>query len=405
MSEVLNSVMGSAQLVRAGGEWQPMMVVLIPSHSFPPCSMSWFSGLLVPKVDERKTAWGECNGQKRPRHGTRTSGFCAPRYMSCLQDAQPPSPTPAAPPRCPWQEEAFIRRGGPGKGTELGLRAVALGFEDTETTALGAADVAPNVAPRSSRSCWRRLVQVFQSKQFRSAKLERLYQRYFFQMNQSSLTLLMAVLVLLTAVLLTFHAAPAHPQPAYVALLACAAVLFVVLMVVCNRHSFRQDSMWVVSYVVLGILAAVQVGGALAANPHSPSVGLWCPVFFVYITYTLLPIRMRAAVFSGLGLSTLHLILAWQLNRGDAFLWKQVGGQGVRHGSTRPGKGRGSGNQGWVNQGWMLGIRMSGYIREEGQVMGGQVSGVVLHLGQRVLLRKGGLQDPSLYFVTVGHSL
>lgn len=316
----------------------------MPSHSFPPGSMSWFSGLLVPKVDERKTAWGECNGQKRLRHGTRTSGFCAPRYMSCLQDAQPPSPTPAASPRCPWQDEAFVRRGGPGKGAELGLRAVALGFEDAETTtttAAGAAEVAPGVAPRSGRSCWRRLLQVFQSKQFRSAKLERLYQRYFFQMNQSSLTLLMAVLVLLTAVLLAFHAAPAHPQPAYVALLACATILFVVLMVVCNRHSFRQDSMWVVSYVVLGILAAVQVGGALAATPHSPSVGLWCPVFFVYITYTLLPIRMRAAVLSGLGLSTLHLILAWQLNRGDAFLWKQVGGQGGWHGATRPRMKRG----------------------------------------------------------------
>uniref|UniRef100_A0A2K6EL42 Adenylate cyclase type 6 n=1 Tax=Propithecus coquereli TaxID=379532 RepID=A0A2K6EL42_PROCO len=289
--------------------------------------MSWFSGLLVPKVDERKTAWGERNGQKRPRrHGTRASGFCTPRYMSCLRDAEPPSPTPVAPPRCPWQDEAFIRRGGPGKGMDLGLRAVALGFEDAEVTAaVGTAEVAPVAAPRRSRSCWRRLVQVFRSKQFRSAKLERLYQRYFFQMNQSSLTLLMAVLVLLTAVLLAFHAAPARPQPAYVALLACAATLFVALMVVCNRHSFRQDSMWVVSYVVLGILAAVQVGGALAANPHSPSAGLWCPVFFVYIIYTLLPIRMRAAVLSGLGLSTLHLILAWQLNRGDAFLWKQLG--------------------------------------------------------------------------------
>ncbi|XP_068415861.1 adenylate cyclase type 6 isoform X3 [Eschrichtius robustus] len=286
--------------------------------------MSWFSGLLVPKVDERKTAWGERNGQKRPRRGTRSSGFCTPRYMSCFQGAQPPSPTPAAAPRCPWQDEAFIRRGGPGKGLELGLRAVALGFEDPEATvAVAAAEGAPDAAARSRRACWRRLVQVFQSKQFRSAKLERLYQRYFFQMNQSSLTLLMAVLVLLTAVLLAFHAAPAHPQPAYVALLACAAILFVALMVVCNRHSFRQDSMWLVSYVVLGILAAVQVGGALAASPHSPSVGLWCPVFFVYITYTLLPIRMRAAVFSGLGLSTLHLILAWQLNGGDAFLWKQ----------------------------------------------------------------------------------
>ncbi|XP_055976098.1 adenylate cyclase type 6 isoform X2 [Sorex fumeus] len=283
--------------------------------------MSWFSGLLVPKVDERKTAWGERNGQKR---GTRTGGFCTPR-MSCLQDAQPPSPTPAAAPRCPWQGDAFIRRGGPSKGTELGLRAVALGFEDTEATSVGAAEVVPEVATRSGRSCWRRLAQVFQSKQFRSAKLERLYQRYFFQMNQSSLTLLMAVLVLLMAVLLAFHAAPARPQPAYVALLACAAALFVALMVVCNRHSFRQDSMWVVSYVVLGILALVQVGGALAADPRSPSAGLWGPVFFVYITYTLLPIRMRAAVFSGLGLSALHLILAWQLNRGDAFLWKQLG--------------------------------------------------------------------------------
>lgn len=389
----------SAALSLAAGS-APLMVVVVspPSHSFPPSSMSWFSGLLVPKVDERKTAWGERNGQKRPRRGTRTSGFCTPRYMSCLQEAQPPSPTPAAAPRCPWQEEAFIRRGGPGKGVELGLRAVALGFEDPEATvAGGAAEVAPDVAPRSGRACWRRLVQVFQSKQFRSAKLERLYQRYFFQMNQSSLTLLMAVLLLLTAVLLAFHAAPARPQPAYVALLACAAALFVALMVVCNRHSFRQDSMWVVSYVVLGILAAVQVGGALAAHPHSPSAGLWCPVFFVYITYTLLPIRMRAAVFSGLGLSTLHLILAWQLNRGDAFLWKQVGGPRGRHGGARPRMRRGLGKGGWVSQGW------TGRLRAVWLCLGGgagvgrlrcRVSLSLWDLGQKALQQGGKAPGP-----------
>ncbi|XP_074258688.1 adenylate cyclase type 6 isoform X4 [Saimiri boliviensis] len=319
--------------------------------------MSWFSGLLVPKVDERKTAWGERNGQKRSRRrGPRAGGFCTPRYMSCLRDAEPPSPTPAGPSRCPWQDDAFIRRGGPGKGMELGLRAVALGFEDTEVTpaAGGTAEVVPDAVPRSRRSCWGRLVQVFQSKQFRSAKLERLYQRYFFQMNQSSLTLLMAVLVLLTAVLLAFHAAPARPQPAYVALLACAAALFVALMVVCNRHSFRQDSMWVVSYVVLGILAAVQVGGALAADPRSPSAGLWCPVFFVYIAYTLLPIRMRAAVLSGLGLSTLHLILAWQLNRSDAFLWKQMS-KPKRKEVTCPGGCR-------ARVSWVLSLRLSANV-------------------------------------------
>ncbi|XP_074082157.1 adenylate cyclase type 6 isoform X3 [Macrotis lagotis] len=278
-------------------------------------SMSWFSGVLVPKVDERKMAWGERNGQKRPHRGAR--GFCGAHYMSCLQDAEPPSPTPPAPPRCPWQDDAYSRKGGQVGGKELGLRSVALGFEDSEAAG-------PSGLSGSASSCWQHLARVFQSKQFRSAKLERLYQRYFFQMNQSSLTLLMGVLVLLTAVLLAFHAAPAPPHPAYVALLAGAAALFVALMVVCNRPGFHQDSMWVVSYVVLAVLAAVQVGMALVATPQSASAGLWCPVFFVYITYTLLPVRMRAAVLSGLGLSALHLLVAWQLNRGDTFLWKQL---------------------------------------------------------------------------------
>ncbi|XP_044535570.1 adenylate cyclase type 6 [Gracilinanus agilis] len=279
--------------------------------------MSWFSGVLVPKVDERKMAWGERNGQKRPNRGARGSGFCGAHYMSCLQDAEPPSPAPPAPARCPWQDDAYSRKGGPVGGKELGLRSVALGFEDSEAAA-------PTGMPGSASSCWQHLAKVFQSKQFQSAKLERLYQRYFFQMNQSSLTLLMGVLVLLTVVLLAFHAAPAHPHPAYVAFLVGAAILFVVLMVMCNRPGFRQDFMWVVSYVVLAVLAAVQVGVALVAAPQSASAGLWCPVFFVYITYTLLPVRMRAAVLSGLGLSALHLLVAWQLNRGDTFLWKQL---------------------------------------------------------------------------------
>lgn len=54
-----------------------------------------------------------------------------------------------------------------------------------------------------------------------------------------------------------------------------------------------------------------------------------------------------------------------------------------------------------MSDGWIQGVRMSGYIWEEGQVMGCQVSGVGLHLGSgaegTVEGREGWLLDPSLY--------
>nr|XP_006131277.1 adenylate cyclase type 6 [Pelodiscus sinensis] len=101
--------------------------------------MSWFSGILVPKVDERKTAWGERNGKKgqRPR-----SSLCGPRYMSCLQD---PDLERGAHPRaglglhCSWQEPHYGKKGPVGVAGDLGLKSVDLGFEDGEAKGLKAA--------------------------------------------------------------------------------------------------------------------------------------------------------------------------------------------------------------------------------------------------------------------------
>lgn len=177
----------------------------------------------------------------------------------------------------------------------------------------------------SAAECWQRLLQVFRSKHFQSAKLERLYQRYFFQMNQSSLTVLMGVLVLVCGVMLLFHCLPGTPHVPAAAALATATALFLLLMVLCSRSAFPQDYMWVVSYMVLGLLAGVQVLGTMAVAPQSAAEGVWWSVFFIYITYTLLPVRMRAAVLAGVLLSCLHLAIAWHRNVNDPFLWKQVG--------------------------------------------------------------------------------
>uniref|UniRef100_A0A8K9XPN4 Adenylate cyclase type 6 n=1 Tax=Oncorhynchus mykiss TaxID=8022 RepID=A0A8K9XPN4_ONCMY len=176
----------------------------------------------------------------------------------------------------------------------------------------------------TAAECWMCVVRVFQSKKFTSAKLERLYQRYFFRLNQSSLTMLMGVLVIVCGVMLAFHCVHAPPNVAYASVLSVAMALFLSMMVVCNRNSFHQDYMWIVSYLVIGVLLVVQVFGVLMVAPRSASEGIWWSVFFVYIIYTLLPVRMRAAVLSGGVLSTIHLITAWQLNQDDVFLWKQL---------------------------------------------------------------------------------
>lgn len=293
--------------------------------------MSWFSGILVPKVDERKTAWGERNGKKgtRPR-----AALCGPRYMSCLQD--PEMERGGGPPRglrCTWQEDHYGKKGPVG---DLGLKSVDLGLEDGEAKGPKGAGGRP-----SAGECWRRLLQVFRSKRFQSAKLERLYQRYFFQMNQSSLTVLMGVLVLVCGVMLLFHCLPGAPHVPAAAALASATALFLLLMVLCSRSAFPQDYMWVVSYVVLGLLAGVQALGTVAVAPRSAAEGVWWSVFFIYITYTLLPVRMRAAVLAGVLLSALHLAIAWHRNAADPFLWKQVR---LRGGHTQ-------GWGGWVSKG------------------------------------------------------
>uniref|UniRef100_A0A8C2ZCC8 Adenylate cyclase type 6 n=1 Tax=Cyclopterus lumpus TaxID=8103 RepID=A0A8C2ZCC8_CYCLU len=314
--------------------------------------MSWFSGFLVARVDDRKTAWGERNGKKSKRKGG--SSLCNPRYMSCLRDPDAMEPPSGAPlhqhhrgggsgavggggnfgVRCGWQEDHYGKRGGaPGEG--VGLKSVDLAFEDGELKGRkggcnGGSGDAGNDGPNgaagvvTAADCWLRVVQVFQSKKFQSRKLERLYQRYFFRLNQSSLTMLMGVLVIVCGIMLTFHCVHAAPHVAYSSALSVAMALFMALMVVCNRNGFHQDYMWMVSYLVIGVLLSVQVFGVLMVAPRSASEGIWWSVFFIYIIYTLLPVRMRAAVVSGALLSIIHVVTSWQINQEDQFLWKQV---------------------------------------------------------------------------------
>ncbi|KAJ8012356.1 hypothetical protein DPEC_G00041850 [Dallia pectoralis] len=173
-------------------------------------------------------------------------------------------------------------------------------------------------------ACCSSLMQIFTSKKFQSDKLEKLYQRYFFRLNQSSLTMLMAVLIIVWSVMLAFDCAGGGCRITYTALLSLVILLILILMVLCNRNGFHQDHMWIVCYVVILVVLVVQVTGVALAKPRSASEGIWWTVFFIHVIYTLLPVRMRAAVITGLILSTVHVTVSWKLNAEDAFIWKQI---------------------------------------------------------------------------------
>ncbi|KAJ0005984.1 hypothetical protein NQD34_015878 [Periophthalmus magnuspinnatus] len=211
------------------------------------------------------------------------------------------------------------------KSVELGLqerRGVANKLPPISTKSEPEPDAMPEVRV-SLVACCASVLHVFKSKKFQSEKLERLYQRYFFRLNQSSLTMLMAVLVLLFTVMLGFHCA-GGANITYIVVFSIAIFLILVLMVVCNRNAFHQDHMWIVCYALILLVLVVQMIGVLLVQPRSATEGVWWTVFFIHVIYTLLPVRMRAAVITGLVLSTIHVAVSWMLNATDSFVWKQI---------------------------------------------------------------------------------
>nr|XP_019956209.1 PREDICTED: adenylate cyclase type 5-like isoform X2 [Paralichthys olivaceus] len=231
--------------------------------------------------------------------------------------------------RSAWQDHGEENRGraSPKRpNDEVRPKSVELGLEERRAKRRSNdEEVMPDVN-FSLVACCTSVMHIFKSKKFQSEKLERLYQRYFFRLNQSSLTMLMAVLVLVFTVMLGFHCSggATGPSVTFVVVFSVAIFLTLVLMVVCNRNGFHQDHMWIVCYVVILLVLVVQVIGVLLVQPRSASEGIWWTVFFIHVIYTLLPVRMRAAVITGVILSAIHVAVSWMLNGVDSFLWKQI---------------------------------------------------------------------------------
>lgn len=95
------------------------------------------------------------------------------------------------------------------------------------------------------------------------------------------------------------------------------------LVVVLSRPALNEVYLLGVSYVVVATFLALEVTLAVYTRPLAPSTGVGAAMFFIYLTYSLLPIRLQEAVGSGVVLSIAQLACVLYLHREDT-VWRQV---------------------------------------------------------------------------------
>ena len=164
--------------------------------------------------------------------------------------------------------------------------------------------------------------EVFSSKKFKNADLERLYQRYFFKLNQTNTVVFNLFVFVACAILLGFHYGGGGDTILKGVILAVVMTTLVAMEFVFMCPAFNQVHMLVVCYVSLALLAVVIIVACTLPDTRSASEGVWCAIFFIYLVYSLLPIRMRHSVFGGVCLAVLHTVCSAVVYGGGA--WSQV---------------------------------------------------------------------------------
>lgn len=165
---------------------------------------------------------------------------------------------------------------------------------------------------------------VFRTKRFKNPQLEALYQRYFFKLNQYNLSILMALFCFIAVLLIIFYYISGGTLPMRGVCLGLIVGIFIFLEILCNRSSFDQNQAQMVCYGIIVILCGFISVITADTDPRSASDSVWCAMLFIYLTYTLLPVRMRIAVLSASFITVLHLVISIARNHGDPFVWKQV---------------------------------------------------------------------------------
>nr|CAD7257001.1 unnamed protein product [Timema shepardi] len=203
-----------------------------------------------------------------------------------------------------------------------------------------------NTNAGASWSQLRRLLhRLCRSHRFKNLEVEMLYQRYFLRMNQSNMTHLLGLLLALCLVLGLLQMAAIfvsdprddntllHSQdnpsipPEVIAIgmtLTCCITVYGGLMAILSRPALNELYLLGVSYVVLATFLALEMTLTSANERRTPSTGVWAAMFFIYLTYALLPIRLQEAAGAGTLLGVSQVVLSAYLNVENRHLLRQL---------------------------------------------------------------------------------
>ncbi|XP_037075089.1 adenylate cyclase type 5-like isoform X2 [Pollicipes pollicipes] len=176
----------------------------------------------------------------------------------------------------------------------------------------------PPASQRARRPLYSPCLRLFRSHRFTDVQVESLYQRYFLRMDQSSLTSLLGILmiVLVSLGLLEYIMRDTAGVRVLLAVLATLLVLYVSLAVTLARARLLRTLLLLVFSCLIAVSFFALVASVVATSETgSPTDGVWQTLFCVYMVYALLPLRLREALASGLLLALLHLSLAGYLSR------------------------------------------------------------------------------------------
>ncbi|CAG9768347.1 unnamed protein product [Ceutorhynchus assimilis] len=181
--------------------------------------------------------------------------------------------------------------------------------------------------PGFFRKLVRLLRKLCSTHQFKNEQVEMLYQRYFLKMNQSNMTNLISLLLLLCIGFLLLGVADfivPHPEEShsiyedttrfdYLVVLmctsACCIAVYGVLLTVVSKPAMNEVYLIIISYFILLTFVTLQICIAFFFGQNRPLIGTAFAVTSTYLTYALMPNRLKDAVLSGTILAVTELVL------------------------------------------------------------------------------------------------
>ena len=144
-------------------------------------------------------------------------------------------------------------------------------------------------------------------------------------MNQSNLTSLLALLIATSIIfsVLNYALGGDHGLLQGV-ILGLFALLYMSLELLVTRSFLNEIYLIVFSYIILGSFVGTELVLALDPSHKAVVAGAWCTIFFIYLTYTFLPLHVRESSICGSLLGIAQLVCAFSFNMDDSNLWTQV---------------------------------------------------------------------------------